>query len=92
VEYAYQSEQYFSQTNSVNEFQDSYGLLHLRAGLRDPDNRWRATAWVTNVTDEEFLVDTRESGFGTLHAAGPPRFYGLELGGSFYSFPDWMTF
>lgn len=84
-DYAYKGKQYFTQFNRETVSQDGYGLLNLRATYTGADERWSITAWVDNLTDEEYFSTVLESGVpppGTLVAQaiiGAPRTVGVGL-------------
>jgi outer membrane receptor protein involved in Fe transport len=68
--------------NGVALSQSKYALVNLRAGLEiGEEGRYRIEAFVTNLTDKEFLIDAGNTGatFGsTTIIPGAPRFAGVE--------------
>ncbi len=90
ADYAYKSKQYFTQFNREEVSQDGYGLLNLRFGYGAADDKWFVTAFVDNLTDEDYFSTVLESGvaspmFGVVPQAilGAPRTYGVSLRYSF---------
>jgi outer membrane receptor protein involved in Fe transport len=94
--YVYRSKAFFDDDNAkpelltgalitplvFNEFQDGYGLLDLRLSYRPDAGDWRAEAFVSNVTDTQYLKDAgntgRDIGLPT-YVAGEPRMFGFAL-------------
>jgi iron complex outermembrane recepter protein len=75
----------FSDTR-VDERQDSYGLLNLRAGYEPVGGGWRIEAFATNALDEEYIIDAGNTGdsFGIpTFIRGAPRLVGVELSADF---------
>jgi len=57
-----------------------YSLVNFRVGVRSPDGRWSAQAFVENAADEEYRVLARNDGtFGIYELYGDPRTYGASL-------------
>lgn len=90
--YSWQSKFFFSDNNdkpglqpadfAIDEFQDGYGLLNLRAGIRHPDSRWGLEFAVKNALDERYVIDAGNTGdnFGIpSFIAGTPRMFSAEL-------------
>jgi outer membrane receptor protein involved in Fe transport len=70
------------QDTVVNEFQDSYGLLSLRAGFEHASGHWTLEGFVTNALDEEYLIDAGNTGDSftiPTFIRGAPRLVGAEL-------------
>jgi len=87
--YSWQDDVFFSDDNEANggiNRQDDFGILDIRTGFEFVDGRVSIGAFIDNVTDEEFLLDSGNTGaaFGLpTQIAGPPRMFGLEVSGSF---------
>ncbi len=65
-----------------DEVQDDYGLLNLRASYSPASESWQAALFVTNLLDEEYIIDAGNTGdaFGVpTFIAGPPRLYGASI-------------
>ncbi|WP_160152764.1 TonB-dependent receptor [Microbulbifer sp. ALW1] len=52
---------------------EDYQLVNARIGLQSQADTWNAALFVQNLTDEEYMVETRRDFLGTLR-----HFYGLE--------------
>lgn len=55
---------------AVDEFQDAYGLVHLRVNFQPKDQNWSLAVYGENLLDEKFLVDAGNTG----DAFGMPTF------------------
>ena len=90
--YSWQSKFYFNDNNdkpglqpadfAIDEFQDAYGLLNLRAGFRHPESRWSLEFAVKNALGEKYVIDAGNTGdnFGIpSFIAGAPRMFSAEL-------------
>jgi outer membrane receptor protein involved in Fe transport len=76
---------FFNDTR-LDEKQDSYGLINLRLNVVGPEERWSAGLYVTNLADEEYIIDAGNTGdsFGIpTFIRGTPRLVGLEVKGRF---------
>ena len=87
--YTWQDEVFFSNDNQsdggINR-QGSFGIFDIRAGVESEDGRWRVAGFIDNVSDEEFLLDSGNTGGGfglPTQIAGPPRMFGVEISGNF---------
>lgn len=58
---------------------DSYTLIGARVGIRADDDRWQATLWSRNLTDEYYSSNSRRSNDLIIAYTGMPRTYGLTL-------------
>lgn len=70
------------QDTIVDEFQDAYGLLSLRAGFTHASGHWTLEGFVTNALDEEYLIDAGNTGDSftiPTFIRGAPRLIGAEL-------------
>ncbi|MCY4282171.1 MAG: TonB-dependent receptor [Gammaproteobacteria bacterium] len=82
----------YSAKNDVN-FEEGYGILNASVSYTTSDGKWKASAWVKNLTDTEYriyLVDlglaapSPESPFGFLEEIyGPPQWFGGSVSYSF---------
>ncbi len=80
VEASYRSEQFYDPSNSGFERQAGYALVNLSGGLGFGD-RFEVRAFVQNLLDEEYLIDTSVTvpGLLTYTQRGEPRTYGVQL-------------
>ncbi len=72
---------FFEDDNDPLLAQGAYGLVGLRVGLTDHDDRWQILAYVDNLFDKEFLIDAGNTGdvFGfPTFIPGNPRFFGIQ--------------
>lgn len=60
----------------------SYGLTNMSAGYETPDRRYRATVWVRNLTDQNYIL-TNSTQVITGTYLGEPRTYGVTLRAQF---------
>ena len=100
--YTWQSEVFFDDDNdraslqvrspaslsdrAVDEKQGSYGLVNLRAEFEPEGRNWSLGAFVTNATDEEYVIDAGNTGdsFGIpTFIRGAPRMVGVEAKSKF---------
>ncbi|MDX2275838.1 MAG: TonB-dependent receptor [Hyphomonadaceae bacterium] len=66
----------------VDEFQDSYGLLNLRAGFEHESGHWALEGFINNALDEEYLIDAGNTGDSftiPTFIRGAPRLVGLQV-------------
>jgi outer membrane receptor protein involved in Fe transport len=84
--YTWKSEHFFEDDNDAGDFQDSYGVLDLRAGIESLDKGWKLNLVVKNALDEEYLIDAGNTGgaFGipTL-IRGAPRIFSAGVSARF---------
>lgn len=69
--------------NDQDEFQDAYGLVDLRLGFKPAEGSWTLGAFVTNLTDEEYIIDAGNTGDSLglpTFIGGRPRMMGLTIG------------
>ncbi|MFZ4606526.1 MAG: TonB-dependent receptor [Caulobacter sp.] len=97
--YSWQSKVYFDDNNDLpafqqtprvfvadnlqNEVQDAYGLVDLRVTFRPESGNWTLGAFVTNLTDEPYIIDAGNTGDSLglpTFIAGAPRMTGLSIG------------
>jgi iron complex outermembrane receptor protein len=68
--------------NIQDELQDGYGLANLRVSWTAASRPLTLEAFVTNITDEEYLIDAGNTGDSLglpTFVAGPPRMWGVGL-------------
>lgn len=73
----------FLPDNDQDEYQDAYGLLNVRAEYRPGDGNWTLGAFVTNLTDESFIIDAGNTGDSLglpTFIPGRPRMWGVTAG------------
>ncbi|MEH6571260.1 MAG: TonB-dependent receptor, partial [Halioglobus sp.] len=58
---------------------DSYNVLNLRGGLISTDNAWQVTAWVKNLTDEDYFTALSPSNDANVKIMGRERTFGISL-------------
>ncbi len=77
---SYKSKTYKDPQNEEDIAQDGLILLNAQLAYQTADERWRITAFVTNVTDEEYITrGLHFSDFGfTEVSPGRPREWGLS--------------
>jgi iron complex outermembrane recepter protein len=80
-------EVYFSPFDSEHDRAPAYGRWDARATWRSTDQRWTASAFVNNITDElgvrQLLRGGETTGFRRAAQVTEPRHLGLELSYSF---------
>jgi iron complex outermembrane receptor protein len=77
----YDDDQYLEVSNSIPTKQDAGGMSNVRATYTSGDSSWSATAWVTNIEDEErkaYTLDLGEIG-GITGVYQAPRMYGVSF-------------
>lgn len=97
--YSWQSKVYFDDNNDLpafqqtprvfvadnvqDEVQDAYGLADLRVTFRPDSGNWTLGAFVTNLTDEPYIIDAGNTGDSLglpTFIAGAPRMTGVSIG------------
>ena len=76
---SYVGEQYFNVVNADVTRGGEYTLWDTKLAFHGPDDRWEASLFVHNITDERALTYSYDiSGFGnyTIQVFGPPRWLG----------------
>ncbi|MBN7797351.1 TonB-dependent receptor [Parahaliea mediterranea] len=84
--YSYQGETYFDIQNPDIAQEEGYSLANVRLEWASPSDAWILSAFVNNVTDEEYLVYTFDftGSFGfNQQAYGKPRWAGVSARYSF---------
>ena len=81
----YASKQYFTPDNRPLLMQRAHWLADARLTFTTRDERWSASVWTDNLTDQEYLrVATDIAGLGLYQLQyGDPRTYGLTVGYQF---------
>jgi iron complex outermembrane recepter protein len=81
VDVSYKSEQFFSEFNDPVEGTDDFTLLDARISYRSANERWTASVWGKNLTDE--LVESGSFAVSLSRTIGrtflPPRTYGVSF-------------
>ncbi len=80
IDFNHQGEHYFDITNSAVSKEDAYTVFNARVGWQLDEN-WEFSAWVKNLSDEEYRVYTFDfSGPAALNQQfyAPPRWFGLS--------------
>lgn len=87
ADYVYQDDVYFSLDNLQAISQEGYGLINLRAGFdfEVDEQWWSVSAWVKNVSDEEYFTEILTSGSAGVISGqiGSPRMYGITIKSEF---------
>jgi len=81
-EYAYQSEVFFSTTNSDLLRQGGYGVANANIGYTTPNEKVDFILWMRNLTDKDYLLSASTI-INTTGTAGPERSYGLRVNYNF---------
>jgi iron complex outermembrane receptor protein len=63
--------------------EDGYGLLSAKIGWVSADDRWSASLWGRNLTDETYHDEVAGNAMGLRAYYGDPRMYGVDLQYSF---------
>ena len=80
----YRSEHFFALTALPNQTEDGYTLANVSATYAAESGAWSVSAFVNNVTDEEYIVQTFDLSttdlFGmTEQYYGRPRWWGVSF-------------
>ena len=81
----YQSEVFFDPANDPLRSQDGYALVDASISIGADDDRWRLTAFATNLFDERYLsyaFDFGAFGYNQLFP-GQPRQFGARVSVAF---------
>lgn len=84
MEYSYRGELdrslVVNPTERVVVTEDGYSLVNLRAGIGPSDRKWRLSAYVTNLFDEDYRTNATGTGpAGAVEIFGDPRIYGVGI-------------
>jgi len=63
--------------------QPAYALMNLRATWTSPDDRWKVTAYGTNIFDKGYYIVNTGTSLSDYHVYGEPRMYGAKVEYSF---------
>lgn len=58
---------------------DAYTVVDVRAGVKDSGDRWSATVFVRNLTDEYYWTNVARLSDVVRRYAGQPRTYGVQV-------------
>lgn len=62
---------------------EGYTLINARMGIADNTDKWAASVWVRNLTNEFYITNTIQHGDMVSRYAGMPRTYGITVDYSF---------
>lgn len=84
-DFRWQDDIYHNVDNHPFEIQESYAVFNVRAFWRSPDQKWNAEAFIENVGDEEYAL---QSLYSTALASsnrswGYPQWWGVKVGYEF---------
>ena len=81
VDGVYYDDHYLEVSNAAGSNQEAYGTTNLRLSWAGMDDKLRISAWVKNVSDEEYKGYALDLGIlGATATYAPPRMYGLTAG------------
>lgn len=76
--------QYLEVTNSDVSQEDSFSVWNANLSYTTEDESWKVTAWVKNLTDEEYRIYNLDLGsLGATSFYAPPRWYGVNVSYNF---------
>lgn len=79
-DYSYASSQYTTPSNSATDEIDSYKTANARITYLSENSDWQLSAWVKNITDEEYLRNTNLNLLGARRVTyGEPITYGVNF-------------
>ena len=82
-DFKYVDDHFLEPNNRLILEEDGYFLLNGRLNFEQESGPWHASAWVRNITDEEYLSSGQDIivALGFAHRIqGAPRTYGVEVG------------
>ena len=82
-DFKYVDDHFLEPNNRLILKEDGYFLLNGRLNFEQESGPWHASAWVRNITDEEYLSSGQDIivALGFAHRIqGMPRTYGVEVG------------
>lgn len=82
LEYAWQSEEFFTPFNEETSSQDSYGLVNGRVSFANEAAKWEFYLFGENLTNEAYSSSSREfpaASVGVTKDINPPRTYGVKF-------------
>lgn len=74
IDYERRGKQYWDARNTTPR--SALDLVNARFGVESEEDRWSVTAWVKNMTDEEYLEEYVR---GAFVVKAQPRTYGIDL-------------
>ena len=83
-DWQYRSEHFFALTGAETVRENGYSIVNTSISYTDCNKQWTASAFVDNLLDEEYLVQTFDlSGPGVFDMTeqyyGRPRWWGVSL-------------
>lgn len=82
LEYAWQTEQFFTAFNEKVSSQGTYGLINARVSFTSVDEQWEAQLYGENLGDKAYSTSSREfaeASVGVTKDINPPRTYGVKV-------------
>ncbi|NOZ42942.1 MAG: TonB-dependent receptor, partial [Alphaproteobacteria bacterium] len=82
IDWAFRSKVFHDATNSPSIVQDKYGLINMRLSFQPGDGDWTIAAFVTNLTDKEYIKGGTDflAGLGFAEGQiGQPREWGASV-------------
>jgi len=81
LDYTYQDDLYTNNTNTDIVLVPSYDLWNARVSYTPTNNQWQVSAWVRNLTDEEYIVNHSQTALTAVERNiwGMPRLFGVEV-------------
>ena len=84
ADYKWKDDHYFSVRNTTSTYQESYGLLDVRAVWKSPQETYSVEVYGNNVLDEEYYVYAGNIATNTQNIVwGKPAWYGVKFGYQF---------
>jgi len=81
VDGVYYDDQYLEVSNAAGANQDAYSTHNARVSWESAEQTVRVSAWVKNLTDEEYKAYGLDLGIlGATATYAPPRMYGITAG------------
>lgn len=80
IDYSYSSSQYTTPNNSATDKIESYKTANARVTYMSENSDWQISAWVKNITDDEYLRNTNLNLLGARRVTyGEPITYGVNF-------------
>jgi iron complex outermembrane receptor protein len=80
IDYSYSSSQYTTPNNSATDKIESYKTANARVTYISENSDWQISAWVKNITDDEYLRNTNLNLLGARRVTyGEPITYGVNF-------------
>ena len=84
VSYSFEDAHFTNSTNAPQGFQDGFSQVNADLTYRDPDDRFRVSLFVKNLTDTVRLLNANPiAGLFTVNYYAEPRTWGAEVGFKF---------